>query len=241
MPPPLAPPIRILLVEDHGIVRAGLRMLIENWPGQTVVGEAADRAAALALAQTTQPDIILLDIYLRDESGLGMLPDLLRVAPRARVLVLTAVQDPVQHRQAVRLGAMGIVLKEQAASTLAEAITQVYAGAAWLDPRLVGTILHERAYPPAPRAPDADPVPARIALLTDRERAVVACVGEGLPNRQIAARLTISETTVAHHLTAIFSKLAVTSRLELVVLAYRHGLVTPAPSAFTPLTPPGAG
>lgn len=232
------PSVRILLVEDHGIVRAGLRMLIENWPGQHVVGEAADRVSALAEAARTQPDLILLDIYLRDESSLSFLPDLRQAAPQARVIILTAVQDAEQHRQAIRLGALGIVLKEQAATVLAEAITQVHAGGAWLDPRLIASLLRELA-PPPPPPPDSPQ--ARHALLTERERAVVACVSEGLANRQIAERLLISETTVAHHLTAIYSKLAVASRLELVVFAYRHGLATPAadPSVSPPQPPNG--
>jgi two-component system, NarL family, nitrate/nitrite response regulator NarL len=218
-------PIRILLVEDHGIVRAGIRMLIENSPGQTVVGEAAGRDPALDMAAHTQPDIILLDVYLGAESSLNWLPELRAAAPQARVLLLTAVRDRAEHRRAVRLGAVGIVLKDQAASVLATAIEKVHAGEAWLDRTMVATVLSDLVSPGPEPAPD--PAKARIATLTERECEVVALVAEGHQNKQIAQRLSISETTVTHHLTNIFNKLGVASRLELVIFAYRHGLAKP--------------
>jgi DNA-binding NarL/FixJ family response regulator len=218
-------PIRILLVEDHGIVRAGIRMLIENSPGQTVVGEAAGRDHALALAAHTQPDIILLDVYLGADSSLNWLPELRAAAPQARVLLLTALSDRAEHRRAVRLGAVGIVLKDQAASVLATAIEKVYAGEAWLDRTMVATVLSDLVVTSAEPAPD--PAKVRIAALTERECEVVALVAEGHQNKQIAQRLSISETTVTHHLTSIFNKLGVASRLELVIFAYRHGLAKP--------------
>jgi DNA-binding NarL/FixJ family response regulator len=134
-------PIRIQLVEDHSIVRAGLRMLIESHPGLIVVGEAANGAEALALAESRQPDIILLDLGLGQESGLDLLPRLQSVAGRARVILLTGVRDPEQHRRAVRLGAMGVVLKEEAAQVLLDAVQKVHAGEVWLDPSMVASML----------------------------------------------------------------------------------------------------
>ena len=219
--------IRLLLVEDHGIVRAGLRMLIENWPDLRVVGEAATRTEALVLAAGTRPDIILLDIYLGGESSLSFLPELLAAAPQARVLVLTAVTDRAVHQRAVRLGALGVVLKDQAAEVLAQAITKVHAGEVWLDPALIASVL-TAARRPSPTAA-TDPVAARIATLTAREREITSLLAEGLSNKQIADHLTISETTVSHHLTSIFHKLDIATRLELVVFAYRHGLAQPRP------------
>jgi DNA-binding NarL/FixJ family response regulator len=217
-------PIRVLLIDDHVVMRKGLRMLIENQSGLRVVGEATDRSAAIQSAAREQPDIILLDLDLGEESGLDILPELRAAAKAARVIVLTGIRDPAEHRQAVRLGATGMVLKEQAIDTLVKAIERVYAGETWLDPALVANILAERS---RARGRDADPEVARIAALTEREREVIALIGEGLKNRQIGKRLSISETTVVHHLTSIFDKLGVANRLELVTYAYRHGLAKP--------------
>ncbi len=217
-------PIRVLLVDDHVVMRRGLRMLIENQPGLCVVGEATDRDAAILSAAREQPDIILLDLDLGDQSGLDILPELRTVAKGARVIVLTGIRDPVEHRQAVRLGATGMVLKEQAVDTLVKAIERVHAGETWLDPALVAHVLADRS---RARGSDADPAAAGIVALTEREREVIALIGEGLKNRQIGERMSISETTVVHHLTSIFDKLGVANRLELVTYAYRHGLAKP--------------
>jgi DNA-binding NarL/FixJ family response regulator len=216
--------IRVLLVEDHAVVRAGLRMLIESWPRVVVVGEAGDRADALRLVAEQQPNIILLDLDLGADSGLDFLPQLLDRAPAAHVLLLTGVDDPEQHHRAVRLGALGVVRKDQAASVLLKAIERVHAGEAWLDRTMVARVLSDLARPPEP-APN--PEAARIASLTDRECQVIQLICEGLPNKGIADRLAISEATVRHHLTAIFSKLGLTSRLELVIYAYQHDLAKP--------------
>src|SRR5207244_3867465 len=106
--------IRVLIVDDHGIVRAGLRMLLESQPGITVVGEASTCAEALALATGTQPDVIVLDLDLGGENAIESIPTLLRTAPETRILVLTGVRDPEVHRQAIRHGALGLVCKEKA-------------------------------------------------------------------------------------------------------------------------------
>jgi len=224
MPTSSIDPIRVLLIDDHIVMRTGLRMAIENQPGLSVVGEATDRDAAIRSAAREQPDIILLDLDLGEESGLDLLPELLAAAKGARVIVLTGIRDPAEHRQAVRLGAAGMVLKEQAVDTLVKAIERVHAGETWLDPALVAHVLADRS---RARGLDADHAAARIATLTEREREVIALIGEGLKNRQIGERLSISETTVVHHLTSIFDKLDVANRLELVTYAYRHGLAQP--------------
>jgi len=219
-----ANPIRVLLIDDHVVMRVGLRLVIENQPGLTVVGEAANRADALQIAAREQPDIILLDLDLGDEKGIDLLPDLLSAAKGARVIVLTGLRDPEEYRRAVRLGAMGLVLKEQAFGVLAQAIRQVHASEAWLDPALVATVLAEAA---RTRGRESAPEANRIAALTERERAVIALICEGLRNKQIAERLFISQTTVVHHLTSIFNKLGVANRLELVTYAYSRGLAQP--------------
>src|SRR6266496_357376 len=162
--------IRVLLIDDHVVMRMGLRMLIENQPGLRVVGEATDRGAAILSAAREQPDIILLDLDLGDESGLDILLELRAAAKGARVIVLTGIRDQAEHRQAVRLGATGMVLKEQAIDTLVKAIEHVHAGETWLDPALVAHVLSDRS---RARGSAAGPEVAGIAALTEREREVI--------------------------------------------------------------------
>ncbi|HSQ21059.1 MAG TPA: response regulator transcription factor, partial [Blastocatellia bacterium] len=133
MPGSESQPIKVLVIDDHVIVRAGLRMLIDNHDGMIVVGEAGNRVDALDAAAREQPDIILLDLDIGGESGLDFLRELITTAPGARILVLTGVRDPEAHRRAVHLGAMGLVLKDKAAEVLIKAIEKVHAGEVWLD------------------------------------------------------------------------------------------------------------
>ena len=214
-------PMRVLLVEDHPIVVAGVRMLLETEPGLTVVGAATTAVEALALAAHTQPEIILLDLDLRGKPVAPHISALLRVAPAARIVVLTGVRDPEAHQQAVRHGALGLVLKEQAVDTLLQALARVHTGGVWLEPSMVTWAL--RTLPPPPPAPEA----AAIAQLTAREREVIPLIVAGLRNQDIAARLGIREGTVRHHLTAIFAKLGVPGRLALALYACQHGLANP--------------
>lgn len=214
--------IRVLLVDDHEVVRAGLRMLIESRPDIKVVGEATNRQEALQLTAQEQPDIILLDLDLGDESGIDIIPEIRKLTDQARILVLTGMRDRESHQRAVRLGAVGLVQKEQAAAILVKAIEKVAAGEAWLEPGLVANVLTGLSRTRG--AETTDPEVARIASLTEREREVIALICEGLQNKAIGSRLSISETTVRHHLTSIFSKLGVETRLELVIYAYRNSL-----------------
>jgi len=225
MPKPLTEPIRILLIDDHAIVLAGLRMLIESKAGLKVVGEAGNRADALALAAREQPDIILLDLDLGRESGLDFLPELLSAAREARVIILTGVRDSQAHHRAVSLGAMGVVPKEKAAEVLIKAFEKVQAGEVWLDRSMMAKVLAEMSQARANKK--IDPEAAKIATLTKREREVITLVGEGIKNKQIANRLFISEITVRHHLTSIFSKLNLSDRFDLIIYAYRNGLANP--------------
>lgn len=217
--------IRILIIDDHVIVRAGLRMLLENHERMVVVGEAGSRADALAITTREQPDIILLDLDIAGESGLDFLRELLVSAPQARVLVLTGVRDPESHRRAVLLGAMGLVFKDKAAEVLIKAIEKVHAGEVWLDRSLTASVLTEMSKADSARKanPDAD----RIGSLTTRELEIVGLVCEGLKNKQIGERLFISEATVRNHLTSILSKLDLSDRFELALYAYRQHLAKP--------------
>ena len=214
--------IRILIVDDHLLVRTGLRMLIDNEADMTVVGKAATRCEALALAETEKPNVILLDIDLGEENGLDFLAELHDALPNVRVLVLTGLRDIECHRRAARLGAAGVVLKEHAAEVLLKAIKKVHEGELWLDRSMMGNLLREMT-----QGPSIDAEAAKISTLTPREREVVALVGEGLKNRDIGARLFISETTVTHHLSSVFAKLNVSDRLELVIYAFANALAKP--------------
>jgi len=212
-------PIRIIIVDDHAVIRTGLRMLIEQDQTMKVVAMVGTCAEALEQAMRERPDIIVLDLVLGEEDGLTFLPELREKVPNSRVLILTGVQNPDSHRSAIRLGAMGIVLKEHAADLLLKAIRKVYEGEVWIDRSMMGMMIQEFTKPT-----QVDPEDSKMAALTMREREVITLVGEGLKNKQIAERLFISETTVTHHLSSVFSKLDVSDRLELIIYAFRHGL-----------------
>jgi two-component system nitrate/nitrite response regulator NarL len=216
-------PITVLIVDDHVVVRAGLKMLIESQPRMKVVGEAGSKDEALAAAKREQPDIILLDLCLGPDNAVDFLPELLSTAEETRVIILTGVRNPEEHQRAVRLGAMGVALKETSPQLLLKAIERVHAGEVWLDRFLTSNLIVElrRTHKPTKGQKEEE----AIARLTDREKEVITLVGEGLKNKQIAERLFISEITVRHHLTSIFEKVQVSDRLELLIFAYQKGLV----------------
>jgi len=216
------PEIRVLLIDDHAMFRTGLRLAIESRPGIVVVAEASNRSEAIAAVAQEQPDVILLDLDLGDDSGFDLLPDLLVDGNPARVILLTGLRDPEAHRRAVRLGAVGLVLKEHALETVLKAIEKVHAGEAWLDRAMIATILQERTRPAPTQNRSLEE--EKNATLTDRELQVIRLLGEGLKNKDVADRMHISEATVSHHLTSIFNKLGVADRLELVIYAYQHQL-----------------
>jgi two-component system, NarL family, nitrate/nitrite response regulator NarL len=216
-------PIGILIVDDHAVVRAALRLLLERKEGLCVVGEASNRAEALEIASREQPEVILLDLCLREESGTDLIPDLLKVAEEARILVLTGVQDEVEHRRAIRLGAMGVVNKESSPDRVLRAIERVHAGELWLDRMATALLVSELRRPSDPPKPPAES--EMIARLTCREREIISLLGEGKKNKQIAESLFISDATVRHHLTSILSKLGVSDRVELLIFAYKNSLV----------------
>ena len=219
-------PIKVLLVDDHAVVRAGLVMLLQSQKHLKVIGQTGDTIEALKIAADAQPDVILLDVILGSDDGLELLPKLRKAAHNARILILTGTQNPEVYQRAVRLGAMGLVNKETAAEVLLKAIEKINAGEVWFDRMVMGDVLTEMT-----RGRDgkkADPEAAKITKLTDREREIIVFIAEGLKNKQIAERMFISETTVRHHLTSVFNKLGVADRLELMIYAFRHKLVAPA-------------
>ena len=213
--------IRILIIDDQLIVREGLRMLIENHPGTKVVAMARTRSEALDIIARESLDLIILDLELGGSSALSFIPQLREAAKDARILVLTGQRDPAIHQKAAQSGAMGVVLKENAADLLLKAIEKVYRGEAWLDRLTLGSLIFQMS---SQEKETVDPRARKIASLTERERQVINLIAEGLKNRQIAERLFISHVTVTHHLSSIYEKLGVSDRLELVIYAFANKL-----------------
>jgi len=212
--------IRILLVDDHEIFLAGLRLLLKNEPDLNVIGEARNKAEAFQAVRNL-PDVILLDLDLGAEMATDFLPDLVKAGEPARVLVLTGVPDPQLHLKAVCLGAIGLVHKLDAPQLLLKAIRKVHAGEVWMTRAMVTRAMTHLQMQGLTKA---DPDRTRISNLTERELDIIALVGEGRRNKAIGERLFISEKTVRHYMTSIFTKLEVRDRLELMIYAYQHGL-----------------
>jgi DNA-binding NarL/FixJ family response regulator len=217
--------IRVVLVDDHKIIRDGLREFIETRPGMLVVGDAGDRDAALEVIAREQPDVVVLDLDLGGVSGLDLLPELLRAAPAASVIILTGLRDTEKRDRAMELGAKGVVLKENGVAELLNAIEKVHrTGDYWLEPGAARRLMERQR-----GAPESDPESSKLAALTPTERALITHLGKGLDNRQIAEQMHIAESTVRNNLTRIYDKLDIKGgRLALLVYAYQHGLVKPS-------------
>ena len=213
--------IRIVIADDHPILREGLRRLLEDDGGFEVVGQAADGTEAVRLARERQPDVLLLDLAMPRASGLDALRELSALNTGMKVLLLTVAIEDAQIVEAIELGARGVVLKEAATELLFKAIRSVVAGQYWVGHDTVTDIVrHLRELSAAARR---GPSPAE--RLTARERQVVAGVATGESNREIASRLGLSEITVKHHVSSIFDKLGVSNRAELAAYATTRGLV----------------
>ena len=211
--------IKVCIIEDHAIVRAGLRMLIENSPRMSVLWETQTASEALSNPDLASPQVILLDLDLGIERGLDLMPSLLEKFSPGRILILTALADTQQHLAAVASGASGVVLKEQAPETLIQAIESVYSGEAWLGKSLMSAVMGKLSRTSSDKP---DPEAEKIARLTPREVEIVGLVSEGLNGERIAKQLRISEATVRNHLTSILGKLGLSNKFELAVYAHRH-------------------
>ncbi len=214
-------PIRMLIVDDHAVVRRGLRMVLELQPEFLVVGEAGTGAQALALCWDARPDLVLLDLTLPDMSGVEVARQLRQTCPESRILVLSAVQDAAQVYQAVDAGVDGYVLKEITPSELARAIRQVAGGQAYLHPHITRLIMERSSSKLAQQGPQHRGHPR----LTRREQEILALMATTATNREIAERLVLSEETVRSHVKSILRKLQKPSRTQAVVEALRLGLI----------------
>jgi DNA-binding NarL/FixJ family response regulator len=218
--------IRVLLADDQALIRAGFRALIEHTDDIVVIAEAVDGAQAVSLAAATRPDVVLMDIRMPGMDGLEATR---RIADAddlggVHVLILTTFESDKNIYEALRSGASGFVVKDTEPAELLQAVRIVAAGDALLSPRVTRRLIADIA---ADGRPDKAAAEYRIDRLTDRERQVLALVGRGRSNDEIAADLFLSPFTAKTHVSRIMTKLAVRDRAQLVVLAYESAMITP--------------
>lgn len=211
----MAESIRILVVDDHFVVREGLRTFLDLQDGMEVVGEAADGQAALEEADRLRPDVILMDLAMPVLDGVGAMRELRRRRPEARVIVLTSYLDDDRLLPAIQAGAAGYLLKDGQPRELARAVRAAHAGEALLDPAVAARLVAAIAQAPADGG----------GALTARELEVLAHIGGGLSNKRIARELEISESTVKAHVGHVLAKLGVADRTQAALHAQRIGLV----------------
>jgi DNA-binding NarL/FixJ family response regulator len=210
------PAIRVLIVDDHEVVREGLRAFLELQDGIEVVAEAGDGEAAVTAIEAQQPDVVLMDLVMPHLDGVGAMQELRRRGSSARVIVLTSFTDDAKLLPAIRAGAAGYLLKNVAPAELARAVRAAHAGEALLDPSVAARLVEAVATPP--------PVP-RGDELTPRETEILALIARGFSNKRIAFELGVSEKTVKNHVSHVLAKLGVADRTAAAVHAVRNGLV----------------
>ena len=211
-------PIRIMLVDDHTMVRRGLATFLKVFDDMKLVGEAESGEAAIQLCAEASPDVILMDMSMPDMDGAATTRIIRKQHPEIQVIALTSFKEGKLIKDALEAGAIGYLLKDISADDLARAIRAAHAGRATLSPEAAQALVETANLPPAPGLD-----------LTDRELEVLALMIEGLNNTQIAGRLTVSPSTIKSHVSNILSKLGVASRTEAVTLALRNEIVTSRP------------
>jgi NarL family two-component system response regulator LiaR len=215
-------PIRVLVADDHAIVRAGIRALLKTEPDMEVVGEAKDGVEAVLKARSLQPDVLLLDLVMPRQDGIETIRQIKHEDSETRVLVLTSFAEDEKVFPAIKAGAIGYLLKDTSPQELVEAIREVQRGESPLDPAIARRVIRELKDPP-----DLPPTPDP---LTEREVDVLRLVAQGLSNQEIADELVISEKTVRGHVSCILGKLHLANRTQAALHALREGLARLDPS-----------
>jgi DNA-binding NarL/FixJ family response regulator len=212
--------VRVLIVEDDALMRAGLRGVLSSDPAIEVVGEADDGRDALRRTRLLAPDVVLMDIRMPDLDGIAATREVLAAFPDVKVVMLTTFEEDDYIFGALRAGASGFLLKRTRPEDLLAGIHTVAAGDSLLSPSVTSRVIERMARQPSP-----DPaLDARLATLTQREREVLGHVARGLSNAEIAAALVIEESTVKTHTSRILAKLGARDRVQAVIFAYEHGL-----------------
>jgi two-component system, NarL family, response regulator LiaR len=212
---PPSQPIRVMLVDDHTMVRRGLATFLKVFNDLQLAGEAESGAAAIQLCAEIQPDVVLMDMAMPDMDGATATRTIRQQFPQVHVIVLTSFKEGDMVKNALEAGAIGYLLKDVSADELARAIRAAHSGQATLSPQAAQALVEKTSQPPPPGLD-----------LTEREHEVLALMVEGLNNTQIAGRLTVSPSTVKSHVSNILSKLGVASRTEAVTLALRNRIVS---------------
>jgi NarL family two-component system response regulator LiaR len=210
--------IRVLIADDHVVVRKGVRALLATEPGLEVVGEATNGAEAVGAAERLDPDVILMDLVMPEVDGIEAVRRIMSARPQSRILVLTSFATDDQIFPALKAGALGYLLKDSSPEDLIQAIRQVHRGESSLHPTIARKVLQELSRPPQ-RPPTPEP-------LTEREMEVLRLVAQGQSNQEIARALVVSEATVRTHVSSILSKLHLASRTQAALYALREGLAS---------------
>jgi DNA-binding NarL/FixJ family response regulator len=219
--------VRVLLVDDDDLMRAGLRSVLSSDETIEVVGEASDGHAAIESARTLTADVVLMDVRMPGLDGIAATRELLAVQPEARVVILTTFEQDDYIFGALNAGASGFLLKRTRPEELIAAVHTVAAGEALLSPSVTRTVIERTAQQPTPDTSARD----RLGELTQREREVLTLIAHGLSNGEIAAALVVEESTVKTHVKRILRKLRLRDRVHAVIFAYESGLARPGAQA----------
>ncbi len=215
--------ISVVILDNHALVRAGLKLLINNQPGLKIIGEADQLDPGLEILSNLKPDIVLFELNISELASSTVISQISKAADSGRLILVTDNSNPTLNQQAVENGVMGVIFKSQSPEILFKAIEKVHQGEVWLERSLIANVLTRLSR--NSKEPGKTPEEMHTEELSEREKEIVRLIGQGYKNKKISTQLCISETTVRHHLTSIYSKLGVTDRLELLVFAHRNGLV----------------